>query len=380
MLPDLERLVREHPLRERFWAHLMLARYRSGRQAEALDAFRQAQEPARGRVGSIRRRSCRSCSAGSCNRYPALQLTGKPLRGYRLLERVGEGAFGVVWRALDPELGQRGRREADPPAPVRRPQLRPTLRAGGATIARLEHPHVVPLYDYWRDGSGAYLVMRWMRGGSLEDVLVRSKPDPSTRRGSSISSPGALAGHRAHTVHRDVKPANVLLDDDGNAYLSDFGIAEDLADWRATCRRRVSVLRARALRGEHVTPSADIFALGMIAQDLVNGRAATRAWRVIGRATADDPEGPLPATRRSSRGRSARPGSSTTHGSPAPSEERNPYKGLHSFVEADADDFFGRDALIDGLSPAWPSRSTERASSPWWVRPGAASPRPCARV
>ena len=91
----------------------------------------------------------------------------------------------------------------------------------------------MPLYDYWRDGSGAYLVMRWMRGGSLEDVLVRSKPDPEHSAKIVDQLAGALsAAHRAHTVHRDVKPANVLLDDDGNAYLSDFGIAEDLTDWR----------------------------------------------------------------------------------------------------------------------------------------------------
>ncbi len=239
VLPDLERLVREHPLRERFWAHLMLARYRSGRQAEALDAFRQAQELLADELGIDPSQELQELQRRMLQQDPALQLTGKPLRGYRLLERVGEGAFGVVWRALDPELGrevgvkQIHPRLSDDPSFVRR------FEQEAQTIARLEHPHVVPLYDYWRDGSGAYLVMRWMRGGSLEDVLVRSKPDPEHSARIVDQLAGALsAAHRAHTVHRDVKPANVLLDDDGNAYLSDFGIAEDLARLAGQCARR----------------------------------------------------------------------------------------------------------------------------------------------
>ena len=94
------------------------------------------------------------------------------------------------------------------------------------------------------------------------------------------------------TRSTDVKPANVLLDDDGNAYLSDFGIAEDLTDWRDSVPPEgLGYSAPEILRGEDVTPSADIFALGMIAQDLVNGRGNDpRVAGVIGRATADDPK------------------------------------------------------------------------------------------
>jgi ABC-type glycerol-3-phosphate transport system substrate-binding protein len=224
------------------------------------------------------------------------------------------------------------------------------------TIARLEHPHVVPLYDYWRDGSGAYLVMRWMRGGSLEDVLVRGKPDAEHSARIVEQLAGALsAAHRAHTVHRDVKPANVLLDDDGNAYLSDFGIAEDLTDWRDRVPPEgLGYSAPEIFRGEEVTPSADIFALGMIAQDLVNGRGGDpRVAGVIGRATADDPNDryreadELARALREALGATSK--STATAERASRSEQRNPYKGLHSFLEADADDFFGRDALIDAL-------------------------------
>jgi DNA-binding SARP family transcriptional activator/class 3 adenylate cyclase len=354
VLPDLERLVREYPLRERLWGHLMLARYRSGRQADALDAFRQAQDLLADELGIDPSPELQELQRRILNQDPTLQLTGKPLRGYRLLERVGEGAFGVVWRALDPELGrevgvkQIHPRLSDDPSFVRR------FEQEAQTIARLEHPHVVPLYDYWRDGSGAYLVMRWMRGGSLEDVLVRGKPDAEHAAKIVDQLAGALsAAHRAHTVHRDVKPANVLLDDDGNAYLSDFGIAEDMTDWRDRVEPEgLGYSAPELLRGEDVTPSADIFALGMIAQDLVNGKGGdARVIGVIGRATAEDPKdryrdaGDLARALREALGATA----TAALEPPARTEERNPYKGLHSFVEADADDFFGRDALIDNL-------------------------------
>ena len=96
-------------------------------------------------------------------------------------------------------------------------------------VARLEHPHIVPLYDYWREPDAAYLVMRYLRGGSLEDLLADGPLEPE--RAASILDQMAAAlsaAHRQGIVHRDVKPGNVLLDEEGNAYLTDFGVALDV--------------------------------------------------------------------------------------------------------------------------------------------------------
>jgi DNA-binding SARP family transcriptional activator/class 3 adenylate cyclase/ABC-type glycerol-3-phosphate transport system substrate-binding protein len=352
-LPDLERLTVQHPLRERLWAHLMLARYRSGRQAEALEAYRTAQEHLASELGIDPSSELQELQRRFLQQDPSLQLTGRPLRGYRLLEQVGEGAFGVVWRALDPELGrevavkQIHPRLASDPGFVRR------FEQEAQTIARLEHPHVVPLYDYWRDGSGAYLVMRWMRGGSLEDMLVRGPLDPegAVRVVDQVASALALA-HRLHTVHRDVKPANVLLDEEGNAYLSDFGIAEDLTDWREVIPAgSLGYSSPEQLRGEAATPRSDIYGLGMVVQELLNGHGlAPGVADVVTRATADDPEGryaeagDLAVALRNAFGLSVQ---RSSIGSGA--EARNPYKGLQAFTEADVDDFFGRDVLVDRL-------------------------------
>ena len=150
-----------------------------------------------------------------------------------------------------------------------------------------------------------------------------------------------------------MKPANVLLDDDGNAYLSDFGIAEDLTDWREIIPpASLGYYSPEQLRGEEVTPASDIYGLGMVVQDVVNGRHGdVRVADVISRATADDPDsryrdaGEVAVALREALdlpGPRPRAGDVQT-------EERNPYKGLHAFAEADADDFFGRDALVDRL-------------------------------
>jgi serine/threonine protein kinase len=100
--------------------------------------------------------------------------------------------------------------------------------------ARLEHLHIVPLYDYWRDPDGAYLVMRWLKGGSLRDALQNNPFDPEAAillilLIDQITSALDTA-HRQNVIHRDLKPANILLDEDGNAYLGDFGIAKDLTN------------------------------------------------------------------------------------------------------------------------------------------------------
>ncbi len=84
----------------------------------------------------------------------------------------------------------------------------------------------MPLYDFWREPGGAYLVMRWLRGGTVEDRLVDGPLDLDETMRIVDQVGGALStAHHAGVVHRDIKPGNLLLDDEGNVYLSDFGIA-----------------------------------------------------------------------------------------------------------------------------------------------------------
>src|SRR5262245_4830170 len=157
-------------------------------------------------------------------------LSGTNIKGYELQERIGAGGFGTVYRASQSSVGREVAVKMILPHYANHPDFIRRFEAEAGLVARLEHPHIIPLHDYWRDSSGAYLVMRWLRGGSLSGSL---KTGPYELRAAvllldQIASALSLA-HRNEVIHRDLKPANILLDEDGNAYVADFGIAKDLS-------------------------------------------------------------------------------------------------------------------------------------------------------
>jgi serine/threonine protein kinase len=151
------------------------------------------------------------------------------IQGYELLERIGSGGFGAVYRAYQSTLGREVAVKIILPSFANDAEFIRNFEREAQLLSRLEHLHIVPLYDYWRDPEGAYIVMRWMRGGTLAEA-VRGGAfdlDPASVMLDQVAS-GLAAAHNRKIVHRDLKPSNILLDEEGNAYLGDFGIAMDL--------------------------------------------------------------------------------------------------------------------------------------------------------
>ncbi|UCF61365.1 MAG: serine/threonine protein kinase, partial [Anaerolineaceae bacterium] len=203
-------------------------------------------------------------------------LSGREIRGYKLIERIGEGGFGVVYRAEQPAVEREVAIKVILPEFTDHPEFVRRFEAEARMVAKLEHPHIVPLYDYWRDEEGAFLVMRWLRGGSLRDALESGPLDVEAvgQLLEHITDALSLA-HEHGVIHRDLKPENILLDDARNAYLTDFGIAKDVAGEGLTQTGKIvgsaDYLAPEQAKGQSVTPKTDIYALGVLLYEMLIG-------------------------------------------------------------------------------------------------------------
>ena len=383
VIGELESLTREQPLREHLWASLMLALYRVGRQADALAAFQRAREILADELGVDPSPDLQRLQERVLRQDPELELKGEPLRGYRLLDKLGEGAFGSVYRAIQPQVEREVAIKSIHAELANQPDFVRRFEREAQLVARLEHPHIVPLYDYWREPDAAYLIMRYLRGGSLDDLLDAGplELEPAAKILDQVGA-ALAAAHQQGVVHRDVKPGNVLLDDEGNAYLSDFGIALETGAPEQTAgtmiRGTPAYLSPEQIRLEQTTPRSDVYSLGVVLFEMLTGThpfpdtslnvlldqhlhhpiPSVRDKRpavpptvdaAIARATAKDPEArfadvlELCAAFRDAIGGKGRPVAV------ARGELRNPYKGLRAFHEPDSADFFGRELLTRRL-------------------------------
>ncbi|MEM7156724.1 MAG: serine/threonine-protein kinase [Myxococcota bacterium] len=169
-----------------------------------------------------------SARKGSRRRSDAL-VPGMPLGRYTILTTIGAGGMGVVYAAYDPNLDRKvaikvlGSEDSDAAARAR-------LVREGQALARLTHPNVVTVHEVGEVDGRVFLAMEYVRGSSLLEWLAE-RPDPATRRKDGIADlllqagAGLEAAHRAGLIHRDFKPGNVMVGDDGRARVVDFGLA-----------------------------------------------------------------------------------------------------------------------------------------------------------
>jgi ABC-type sugar transport system substrate-binding protein len=211
----------------------------------------------------------------------AANLSGKRIGDFILEDRIGRGGMAVVYRALQVSVN---RYVAVKLVPLDiEDELHDEFTARFdleiRLIASLEHIHILPVYAYGIvDGEYSYLAMRLMRGGTLADLL-RNGPLPLERAVAIFSQIGRALQH-AHdrgVIHRDLKPSNILLDEAGNAYLSDFGLAK-LMELSLDLTRSGNLVGTPAyvapelIRGEPADPRSDIYSLGIILYHMLGGR------------------------------------------------------------------------------------------------------------
>jgi len=202
---------------------------------------------------------------------------GDLFRHYRVIERVGEGGMGVVYRARDTRLDRDVALKFIVHAAPLNSEHADRLRREARALAALNHPNILTIHDIGDADGLPFLVLEWVGAGALSDA---SSPRPlSTREFLRIVLPVADAlgaAHRQGIVHRDVKPANVLVCDDGRIKLADFGLAK-FRDLNRDTRTggvagTLAYMSPEQASGEEVGPASDIFSLGILAYELLTGR------------------------------------------------------------------------------------------------------------
>ena len=312
------------------------------------------------------------------------------IRGYELCELINDGHYAAIYRAYQPMTGRNVAIKVIKASFANQPDFIRRFELEAQLVVSLEHPYIVPLYDYWREPDCAFLVMRWLPGGSLEDLLREGPLDLFTTVTYMDQVASALKlAHQQGFVHRDIKPANILLDEAGNAYLSDFGIVKDLSGESMRTQTGAvigtpSYLSPEQALSEPATPLSDQYSLAVTLYEMLTGVHAfddtspasliikqaneplplVRSSRpelppaideCIQQATAKEPSArypDIPAMLRALHmvaridGLSYPPPVRLLDGD---QDLVNPYQGLRSFQEADAANFFGRNALVEKL-------------------------------
>ncbi|MFD1152190.1 serine/threonine-protein kinase [Saccharothrix hoggarensis] len=200
---------------------------------------------------------------------------------YRFLDRIGSGAMGIVWRAQDERLGRI--------VAIKQLLLQPSLDATeqdeaiqramreGRIAAKLHHPNAIAVYDVVEENGAPCLVMEYLPSYSLADTMAEHGPlDPIEVAQIGMQAAAALAAaHAAGIVHRDVKPGNVLLADNGLVKITDFGISRASDDVTVTKTGLIAgtpaYLAPEIARGQDPSPASDVFSLGSTLYAAVEG-------------------------------------------------------------------------------------------------------------
>lgn len=199
---------------------------------------------------------------------------------YRLLERIGAGGMGEVWRARDTELEREVALKLLAMHHVADPVAIERFRREAIALAALQHPHVVGVYDAGTSDDVAYLVMELLPGPSLATRLEREGPLPQEevrRLGAQVAA-GLAAAHAAGIVHRDIKPANVVTDRTGAVKLVDFGIARDVVAPAEPLTQTNTIVGSapyvspEQFEGRPADARGDLYALGCLLTALLTGR------------------------------------------------------------------------------------------------------------
>jgi DNA-binding SARP family transcriptional activator len=302
VVSELEALTVRYPHRERLWAHLMLALYRAGRPAEALDVYQRAREVLGSELGTEPSPELQSLHRQILAHDPELGLaeaagtpaqpstptselvSGTGFAGYRIERALGLGGMSVVYLATHLGLQRKVALKVIAPRLAADEDFRERFVRESRLAASIDHPNIVPIYEAGEVDGQLFIAMRYVDGTDLRGLL-RGETPPSVDRVLAIADQVASALDAAHArglVHRDVKPGNVLIArSDGplareHVYLSDFGLTKRLGSGTGLTRSgqfvgTVDYVAPEQIEGKPVDGSADVYSLACVLFECLTG-------------------------------------------------------------------------------------------------------------
>ncbi|MFQ5923999.1 MAG: protein kinase, partial [Anaerolineales bacterium] len=209
-------------------------------------------------------------------------LIGQTLGAYRILEKIGRGGMASVYKAYQPALDRSVAIKVLPPHLADEPGFKERFQREARAVAKLEHPHILPVYDYGHDGDLSFIVMRYVETGTLRRIM--SIPMQTSR---IIDVVGQIAGaldhaHRNGIIHRDVKPSNVLLDERDWSLLTDFGLARMMEVSQQITASGVGMgtptyMSPEQGMADRVDHRTDIYSLGVMLYEMLTGKVPYEA-------------------------------------------------------------------------------------------------------
>lgn len=221
----------------------------------------------------------------------------RPIGPYLVTGKIGAGGMANVYRARHSINGEEVALKLLALHLEHQPAVRARFQHEAALVQSLQHPHILPVYDYGEDGDIPYLAMRLLDGQSLADRL-NGAPLPIEQVAQIVRqlAEALVFAHTRQIIHRDVKPANVLLDDDGTPYLADFGIAAMIGETTpGEFVGTAAYASPEQCLGEPVSAASDQYALGVIAFEMLTGRRpfeGPTALTVLSQHIAAEPPDP----------------------------------------------------------------------------------------
>jgi serine/threonine protein kinase len=204
-------------------------------------------------------------------------LVGKSLGQFRIVERIGAGGMATVFKAYQPNLDRYVAVKVLPPFHARDATFVKRFVQEARSVAKLQHPNIVKIHDFGEQDNITYIVMEYVDGGTLKDRLRRPISVPEAVDYMIQAAQGLDCAHRNGIIHRDVKPANMLLHKDGYLLLSDFGIAKILEGTTNLTRVGTGIGTPQYMSPEQGTGQAvdrrsDIYSLGIVLFHCLTGR------------------------------------------------------------------------------------------------------------